>query len=107
MGKHAKPTNTHPLLPKLYKGKDYELVTGKETKYYIFYMPLPFGLGLVRYPIGWTDWFKGCYGRTGLSIRSRFWALYDWADHATFDDRGEYILSNIRQRQNGSVRIKK
>ena len=107
MGRHARPKNIHPLLPKVYK---LELVdnTGRHVKTErIYYAPLPFNRGLVKYPYSWSKPAGGCYGATGISIRSRFWALYDWADHADFDERGEYILGNIRQRANNSVRVKK
>lgn len=106
MSKHAKPTNIHPLLPKVYRNKVYSANTRKIHRETIVYLPLPFKLGLVKYPFRWTKAYKGCYGLTGIEIRSRYWALFDWADHADFDDRGDYILRNIRERNNGSVRVK-
>lgn len=106
MGRHAKPKNIHPLLPKTYKQKMVDENGNYVLTERITYIPLPFNLGLVKYPISWTKWAGGNYGLTGLSIRSRFWALYDWADYADFDDRGEYILHNIRARQDNSVRVK-
>ena len=106
MGRHSKPRNIHPLLPKAY-GSEVREVFGKPVRTAsIIYVPLPFKLGLVKYPFTWTRWFGGAYGLTGLSVRSRYWALTDWADYADFDDRGEYILQNIRQRANKSVRVK-
>jgi hypothetical protein len=106
MGRHSKPRNIHPLLPKAY-GSEVREVFGKPIRTAsIIYVPLPFKLGLVKYPLSWTKLRGGAYGLTGLSVRSRYWALMDWADHADFDDRGDYILKNIRTSPNGKVRVK-
>lgn len=106
MGRHAKPKNTHPLLPKVYTERLVDTAGKLIRSDRITYLPLPFGLGLVKYPMRWTTPWGGAYGVSGISIRTRFWALYDWADHATFDDRKDYILRNIRQRPNGKTRMK-
>lgn len=105
MSKHAKPKNIHPLLPKRYKFTERTENLDIKARA-IYYVPLPFNLGLVKYPFAWTKSKGGCYGATGIEISNRFWALYNWADHADFEDRGDYILRNIRERRNGSVRVK-
>ena len=103
--KHAKPKNIHPLLPKRYSFEE-RLDKWQIVKRNIYYVPLPFKLGLVKYPFAWSKTKGGCYGATGIDIRSRYWALFDWADHADEDERGEYLLHNLRERNNKSVRVK-
>jgi hypothetical protein len=106
MARYAKPKNIHPLVPKRYSERQVDKAGRYVRTDRVHYIPLPFGLGLVKYPLSWTKPWGGAYGLTGISIRTRFWALFDWADHATFDERGEYIVRNIRQRQNGKIRMK-
>jgi hypothetical protein len=103
--RHAKPKNVHPLLPKKYTMTE-EDDSGQTVKRNIYYVPLPLNLGLVKYPFAWTKIKGGCYGLTGISIRTRYWALFDFADYSNLDERGEYLLQNIRQRRNNSVRVK-
>lgn len=103
--KHAKPKNVHPLLPKRYTFEE-RLDKWQIVKRNIYYVPLPFNLGLVKYPFAWRKPKSGAYGTTAIEVTQRYWALYNWADHADLDERCDYILNNIRERRNGSVRVK-